>query len=714
MSSLVTAAFILAPLFLLTLAYTWAFHLHDRPVIVRRILLGLLACGTMTLVAGDAASGFHRAEGFHAGYWALGFLVVVLTYLVVFWRPRRHTPRACLRTAIDVVREDFRDPGPARSDTATRWLWVAGFLGLALLSYFALVVSARLNTNMTHGIQKYLDPMIEIVAGLSLTDFVTIHQCDNKFLFSPLTFLLVKATGPMDWLEHCHLRMLLIAVFAIVNLWMHRKRSTGLLLLSHLFLLLVLLEPAHDFNSSIALETLFALLFYLNLLMLLHVRFTGPFFLVLGLLLGTGFVTKELNIINLCLLAFVLATAGLTRRRFLELTSAALAGFAVPTFLFMWSFFHCGVSEGLYHIPFVWFRGAELARMTQANVTLMIDQGFEFSLIEMVVRRASFQTVGEVLFGAMSQFGLFTLVGVFPVAWMIGNLPRRQLRILGVFLLVSIPLYGVTHWKRGDSADPLYTMLPFGYIFAGPFLFRLGARFVAIIRHGQIPWARSWYIHVLVVVNLLFLGSNLSDAWQVVRDTRFIDKVTMEGISFTHAPTESERAIVETLRVQHIQGHFRNWFFLADCGATDMHKPLAILAPELTMNPLDIQYSLLQAILEGKDARVQNAFDMMIREIDYAQEDVETFLVVGCPWAGMPRQQTNADPDDNPWPLLDGCARILHASPDEDSLVLIEFRVESCRRYFRPELQRSRGVRQERPPAIPFLPTKKTLPKRIE
>lgn len=703
MSNFLSSAFVLVPVLLLVTAYSWAFHLRDRPGVVRRALVGLLIAGTLALAVGDAVNGFYRAEGFHARFWGLGFVAMASVHAIVFWLPRKRSLFECLQAALDVVREDFHDAESPVFKRRHSWWYAAGFLAFAAVFYGATFVSFQFNVQFAFFVQEFLDSIRELAARTTLWDFVTARECETTVLYNPFTFLLFNAADRIDRIDFWHLRLLMTAAFVGANLWMHRSQPPGRLFLSHLFFLVVLMEPSHEFNSSAFSETFFALVFFANLLMLLHVRYTVPYFLSLGLVMGIGFVSKELNILNLCLMAFLLATAGLPRRRFCALAGAALLGFAVPTFFFTVSFLQCGVTEGLYHLPFVWFRGAELAGMTQSNVGLLADQGREFPFAALVLRRLTFQTIGEVLYGAASRFGYYALVGVFPLAWMIANLPRRQLRILGVLVLLALPLYGVTFWKGGDSADPLYTMLPFGYIFSGPFLVRLGVRFATIVRRGDFLKPRALYIHGLVAANLLFLGSHLGAAWQVAQDARFIDAVTPQGISFAHEPDDTERAIVRTLRERRAQGRIQDWFFLADCGGSDVHKPLTILAPELTMSTLDIRYSLLPAILDGDHPRIQNAFDVMVRELDYAQSEIEAFLVVACSPTRFSPERTTPSPDDEPPTLLDACARVLHAAPDGNGLVLLEFPKESCRRYIRPELERSRGVRQERPPVIPIL-----------
>ncbi len=701
MSSALTIAFMLIPLILLVFAYVWAFHLRSRPTLLRRTPLALLYGGTALLFAGDTINGFWAADGFHAGYFAFGVLIVAGIYGIVFWMRRRGSAGARLQAALETVREDFREPvstGPRRK----AWLAILAFLPFAALFYVITITSFHLNPQFTYFAQEFLDEIRALAERTSLLDYILRRECDTNVLYNPSTFVIFAFIDRLDVITVHHVRLLMVAAIFGINLWFHRKRSAALLLLSHLFFLLVTLDPAHEFNNSAYTETFFAVVFFVNLLMVLDIRFTIPWFLATGFVTGIGFISKELNVLNLALLAFVLATAGLSRRRFLALATAAIAAFTIPTAFFMVSFLECGVTEGLYHIPIAWFRGAEIAGMTQSNVYLLADQGMAFPMAELILRRLSFQTVGEVFAGGLRQVGLFTLVGVFPVAWMVANFPRRKMRVIGFLLFLAFPLYGITFWKGGDSSDPLYTLLPFGYVFAGPFLVRLATRFAGIVKQRRFLERRSLYIHALVIVNLLFVGSYLKPAWQVARDTRFIKGFGSGGLAFAHRPNEQERSLSTTLRGLQRDGQIGDWLFVTDCHDSDMPKILSVMEPGIFMNIIDIRYDLLPAIVYADHQRLQDAFDVMIREFDYSLEGVESLYVLACRETQPPSEQMGSTLLDPGSSLLDGCAHVVQASPGREGWILFAFPKESCRQYIRPELDRARGVRQERTPLIPL------------
>ena len=103
MSRLLSIAFMSVPLVMIALAYAWAFHLRDRPRQVRRALPILLGAGAAALFAGDAINGFSAANGFHAGFFVLGILVVAAGIGGSLLLHRDDRTRIRLAAALDTI-----------------------------------------------------------------------------------------------------------------------------------------------------------------------------------------------------------------------------------------------------------------------------------------------------------------------------------------------------------------------------------------------------------------------------------------------------------------------------------------------------------------------------------------------------------------------------------------------------------------------------------
>ncbi len=93
-------------------------------------------------------------------------------------------------------------------------------------------------------------------------------------------------------------------------------------------------------------------------------------------------------------------------------------------------------------------------------------------VLDVILNRLTFQTVGELLVGGTVALLPWCLT-VFPVPYLLANCSRERARTFLLFLLLAMGFYGLSFWKGGDSANPVYTTMAFGYVFCGPFLIRL-------------------------------------------------------------------------------------------------------------------------------------------------------------------------------------------------------------------------------------------------
>lgn len=700
MSGVLAIAFALVPFALLVLAYLWAFHLRARAALLGRIARALLPAAAAVLAVGDAVNGFSRAEGFHAGYFSLGVAFVAALCFAVFLMPRWRSPTSLARSFLAVIREDFREP--TRVGAGHRWSSLVAFTLFAVIFYLASMTALKFNFQYQAFVFEYLDAIRRVAERTPLLDFMTKPRCEGTELYNPFTFILYGFIEHIDAGAFSHIRLLLVAAIVGLNLWLHRHRSSLMLLASSLFVLAVTLDWRYDFNSSAFFETFFALLFFVNFLMLLHMRLTRGFAFATGLVNGVAFATKEIAVLNVAVLAWILATSGLDKRRFVAVAGSAVAGFAIASLFFFRSFLECGISEGLYHLPVAWFRGAQMEVMGQARVYLLADQGVQFPFVDLVLRRLSFQTVGEILFGACRRFGLMTLTGVFPLAYLAANLPGSRMRAVWLFLVLGFPLYGITYWKGGDSADPLYTMLPFGFIYAAPFLVRVVSRLAESVRRGTLLRPRVVYLWLLLAVNVLFLASLVEPAATTARRARTIEGISRSGVTFSSELTAPQRAFIEFLEDLRREGRAEDWIFINACFGRDEVDFVMRSNVNMVFSQLDARFELLAAVLAGDRGRVREALDLMVREVNYHRPDGGAFHVLVCTPKG-PGPGSKANPYAGRR-FLEGCASIPYADVVETRLAVVAFDVDACRNLISPGLLTGDGLRQGRAPAIPLVP----------
>jgi hypothetical protein len=228
------------------------------------------------------------------------------------------------------------------------------------------------------------------------------------------------------------------------------------------------------------------LLFFVNFLLLLHLRRRVGYLVLTGLVTGLVLAVKEVNFINLALAVLLLSLDRIGVRARLKHLALFLGGLAVGVAPALAYLVTCGQTEGLSHAPYLYFRGYELMALSQEAVhDLFSREGFSVSVFDVVQNRLTFQTIGELLVGGVAALLPWCLT-VFPVAYLLANCGRERARVLLLFLLLAMGFYGLSFWKGGDSANPLYTTLAFGYVFYGPFLIRLVRALITAFRQRRL------------------------------------------------------------------------------------------------------------------------------------------------------------------------------------------------------------------------------------
>lgn len=703
-------AFISFPYVVLSLAYLWPFHLRTRVSSLLRLGRGILVLGTCAMAAGDVLLGTERFTGVAPVFLGTGVFTVAALLLLAFSATARTVATSGVRQALDVIREDFAEPSPGATRRSTV-LSVVLFLVFVVTFYLLYHTYGAFNYQLKFFVFDYLDLVREWAGRVPLWSAVVGEECVNTRVWDPFTFALygfIERLNPWSYVHVC--LSVVLGIFAI-QWFLNRSRSPWLLFLSHAFYLAVSLNPDYEYNRTGYFELVFALLFLANFLAVLHVRLTVPWFLALGLLTGLAFCQKELNIINVILISFRLATSDLPRRRLVALLAAVAAGFTAPAIFLFVFFLRCGVTEGLYHVPFLWFRGVSLQTvMTQTDVKSLIEIGEVFPLVEMFLRRMSFQTVGEVVIGSASRLGLYAFTGVFPVLWMYANFPRARMRIVGVYLLVGFFLYGLTRWKGGDSSEPLYTMLPFGYVFAAPYLVRLAGGAFAMIRSRTRPSLRSLYLLILVILNTWFIGQQVGPVLRTLRDARHLSGFSGPGLTYAVEPSPGEAGLRDMLFRLREDGELGPWLFLGACWPSEVPRSIVHSDLDRHLVLLDVRFEVLDAIRRADFDRLRQVFRVMVYQYWYHPPSRGKIWVLACMHEGRPSR--TGMPFGTVGPLLGGCVEVRFTDPSGLGMVLFSFDLERCARYLPEDLLDPSRPTWGRTPDLPLLPPQDPGPRR--
>ena len=679
---------ILVPFLLLCLAYLYAFHLQNRTRFIQKGLFLLFHCFVALLIAGECINGFSQAQGFHAGLTGLGLLTILAVYSIRYIRAVRQPLGDTVKSFLAVAKEDFQESG---ASAPVHWIAGVGFfLAFLFLFYVCSTTYFTFNFHIQYFTYSFLQVVEQIADEMSLFDLITVGQCATPLVYNPFTFLvhgLTELTGGIDPAIYFDIRIGLVLIVFVVNFIMYFKRLGWTFLLSHLYFLFITLDSRFEFNGSGDDEMFFALIFFVSFQLLMSIRYQVWFLFLAGFATGVAFLSKELAIFNVLLLSYVLGTAGLSKGRFIKLAIAAALGFLLPNIFFFYLFLHCGTTQGLAHLPVAWFRGHVLrTSLEQRNVYLLNDMGFQFTVWDIIIRRLCFQTVGEMLAGASRHFVHYLCLGVFPVFYLLANLPDLKRRLVLAFLLMGAFLYGFTYWKGGDSSDPLYTMLPFGYVFAAPFLVKLVRSVVRAYRAKRLLAPRSWYLYFLVLLNVLFLVQLAGPAMGVFREFRFIERITPRGIEYGVEPTRKEAALLDVLTELKEQDKLAEFVSADGCWGKRHLKFLVASDPDIQLKWIGIRYSLMKALAEQNHDRIRNAFDILARDFGYRIHEMEQHFVLSCVREGLPSLDEGAS-------LLGGCVEILYTDIEQNRLVLWRLNLKRCKPYLRSDYPASTKYR---------------------
>lgn len=692
---------LLVPYAVLSLSWVWPAYLRPGATVLRRSARLLPPTLTALLVGGEFWNGGWRADGFDGRLFAAGVAAMAVLHLVVFVRPVRDRLAAWAVRAHEAVREDFQEPpgAPPRPHRLGSTVLFVVFCGLF---YVAYTTYGLFNYQLKYFVYDFLDLVQNTARDVPFLDVLTGERCASTRLYRTFPLTLLAFADSLTPARYYHVCVALVGCIFAVQWSLNRHRSPWVLFASHLFYLAVSLDADLEYNRTGYFELAFALLYLVGFLVILHARWTARWAVASGFVTGVAFLQKELAILLVALVAYRLATSGLPCRRIGGLALRWAAAFTLPMGILATLLLRCGATEGVYHLPVVWFRGVVLqTEWTHLDVKTAIDQGQAFSVAEMVLRRLSFQTVGEVVVGALAWFGRYTMLGVFPVAYLIANLPAAHVRIIGVYLVLGFFLYGVTHWKGGDSSDPLYTMLPFGYVFAAPYLVRLVSRSVAVLR-PPVRWsARNLYAPVLLAVNLWFLGYLAAPVLHTVRDLRHLAGVSASGLRFEVEPEGREADLRDLVVRLRDQDEIGRWLFIASCPPHKVPRSLVHSDLDRNLTLLDVRFEILAALRNMDVSRIRQAFRIMTHLLKYRLEGTRRLYVLACTPDRPPDRPS--EPFVAPGPWLGGCVETLYADRDEQNIVLFSFNLERCRRYLPDDLV-GRGLDIRYVPRLPVTP----------
>lgn len=670
------------PVSLTCLSYWWAVaNEGTRARVLRGATLTVFAAWP-ALVAGEIHNGGWGARGFD---WLLSLagagLVILLSSLLVF--ERRLNLKRLVARAATVVREDFLDERrPER--------WPAFPLSLLLVGVFLLWCAAA----FAHGVldnwatflnHRYLHLLQRSSEVGSWMDRLFGGTCCDPLAATPLAVVLSPVAGSLDH-PTTILVMRVLAGFSMIAVALlsrpshvggHGAASIG-------FLAVVALYPDFQFNRTGVFETLFSMLFYINLLLIITLRKTAGYVAVVGLVTGIGVLQKEINVINFLLCLLVLSRPTTDSRSVARLHAAFLAGFLAGISPLLLQFGRCGTTEGFGLLPYLGLRGHELrTRMTQTLVQVASVSEFPHDVPGILLSRLCFQTVGEVAAGAVRALGPVVLTGLFPVLYILVNTPREKAVVIGALVVICAIMYGFTYWKGGDTAEALQVLLPYGFVYACPFMARLWRTWMGSWRNGRWRSSRGIYLHVILAFNVSFLVLLLTGAGETLSSVPSgIERV--KAMSNRSRPSSLLASTLENIG----DGRHPGSVLLCE-GCKDRRSPALMDLADAGFHvvDLDARFHLFEDLRTGRTGSLESLFtliphqermDMRLpRSGPVVREPPQSVALLVAHDRGRPREfiRRNAD-------ALESCIETLHDDP-EDDLLLLRFHREPCLTFAR-------------------------------
>lgn len=650
----------------------------------------LPALAALALFAGEIWNGFWEAEGFHAGLFALGLFGVGVANVIALYRPWRDRLLFWLYASLRAFREDFFTPQQKGSRSTYS---VAGFLVASIVFYVLYTTYGAFNYHLKYFALDFIDLLKKTGERTSFFDVLTGDECTSTRLYRLFPMLIFAISEYLTYDLYYHIWIaVILGIFAIQ--WAFRRREHALVLLaSHIFYTALSVNQAYEYNQTGYFELGFALLYLIGLLLVLHARLSPISALFTGVSLGLAFAQKELALFLVAMYAFRLAASELALQEKAKVVLFAALGFSAPSAFIFNLLARCGATEGVYHVPIFWYRGILLqTELTQTDVKIGIDTQQVFPLWELILRRLSFQTIGELIYGGLHSFGFFCFVGVFPIPYMVANL--KHVSALYAYLFLGFFFYGLTYWKGGDSSDPLYTMLPFGYVYSVPYLICLTKLTVASVRKRLILKIRGIYPIALLALNVVFLAQQVPGLATTLKDLRHLSGLSRKGLVYDVVPTGSEAELLRVIQSAVSAGDLRDRLFV-DCSATHVPRPLIRYQELLT--PLSLRFNVLQILRNQDIPRLRHAFRVMTYDLWYNITAYKKVFVLTCFSGPSPE---SPEPLYSPGHWLGGCVEVLFAAPKNIRTILIAFDIERCKRYLPHDLlKRERRLR----PELPFI-----------
>lgn len=455
------------------------------------VLPGLL----VLLAIGDLARIGSEVRGFDPGRLLLGLTALLL----LEWLRRQWVRQA---PWIEAMRQGIADLREVSGSPAASSSWLGPLLATGLVVVTAL--GARAWDSWTLFLNhRYLDLVQASGAAADPWGVISGAVCTDSLGALPVSVVLAPWAAwldtPLGVLISRTLAGLALALVA-VGPWIRSPRGWVALGVWSL----LQLDLGAQFPRSALFEPVFALLFLVNLRMLLSPNRSPSFWLALGLVTGFTWMHKEMNLLNLALGVLVLARGPEPPRTLVRLAVTWALGVGIGALPYWLRVARCGESEGLNLLPLLALRGAEWsATMTQSLAHLVPREDLPSNLASILWNRWSLQTLGEVIEGASRSMGPVVLTFCCPVVWFGLHLPREQFRRLTWLLAMTAGVLGFTWWKGGDSAEALPLLLPFGMTASWPFLRGLGIGWIDSLRRGTWRRLRSLPVHLLVLAQVL-------------------------------------------------------------------------------------------------------------------------------------------------------------------------------------------------------------------
>lgn len=678
MPGLQSALPIAIPLMLAALAFAWSVTPEGHRARILSRAVWALPAAVALLAVGEVVNGLWKAPGFHGPSFVLGLALTAGLLLLVRFRDRPVLRRIAGRAAA-AVREDFADDRPRSA--LPRPVLVLLLLGGGLLWGVVALAAGLLDNWLLFLNHRYLFLLTEASRLGTPWERMLLHVCADPLTATPFGFALAPFAQRLDAVIPILLLRVGVGLALLVAAVTTRLRELGWRAVAGLCLL-VLMAPdsRYSFNSSAVFELVFAGLFLANLLMVLRLRRRPGYLLVLGVVTGFTLVHKETNLLNVVLAAWVLGRERTTPRDAGRLVGAWLAGLLLGMAPLILEQVRCGATEGMALLPYLGFRGRQLAtELTQPIVQTLPAEVLARDLVDIVLARLSFQTVGEVAIGAVAALAPAVLTGAFPALFLMVNGPRERAARLGVLLALCVPLYGLIWWKGGDSAEALQVLLPFGFVYAVPYLARLGRTWAATWRNGKWRTPRALYLHLLVGFNLVWMAGMVPPLARAV--SALPDEVRWLGTRTETVPGQDSalHGIVADLQER---GALSSVLVCEGCW-TQRTIPLLRLADAgVFVVDLDVRYQLADRLFLG-ETRVlaevlhllphRQTMDMRLagRRPDPPTRELEHLLIAGIP--DHLRAFLN-----NPPPALAECIDVLDARPGHDGWVLLRLHRRAC------------------------------------